>query len=199
MYPPPITWIYDIAPSESDSWPLWFVWTCKSRQISSPCAISTHSTTTNFEILNKNRENDKLSGENGHFCALGRRHWSFSTKKDYIWSKFRFLAITGFVRWKSFGTKNGGFWSKWPIFHLQTDFHLQFPGENGIFVPKLFPGGHFGPKMVFFDTFWSLETTTDQLFYDGPGWVIRFLWFLRIIFRDYYYYEKLELTRKTQK
>ena len=35
--------------------------------------------------------------------------------------------------------------------------------------------GLFGPKMVFFDTFWSLETTTDQLFYDGPGWVIRFL------------------------
>ena len=66
-----------------------------------------------------------------------------------------------------------------------TDFSLQdcrkvlsisqFPGENGIFLPKLFPGGHFGPKMVFFDTFWSLETTTDQLFYDGPGWVIRFL------------------------
>ena len=137
MYPPPITWIYDIAPSESDSWPLWFVWTCKSRQISSPCAISTHSTTTNFEILNKNRENDKLSGENGHFCALGRRHWSFSTKKDYIWSKFRFLAITGFVRWKSFGTKNGGFWSKWPIFHFKIVgkyFQLaSFRVKTGIF------------------------------------------------------------------
>ena len=126
--------------------------------------------------------------------------------KRFFWSHFRFLAITGFVRWKSFRTKNERFWSKWPIFtsrlsvFIGKNFQLaSFRVKISIFWPKLFPGGHFRPKMVFFDTFWSLETTTDQLFYDGPGWVIRFLWFLRIIFRDYYYYEKLELTRKTQK
>ena len=76
----PITWIYDFAPSESDSWPLWFVWTCKSRQISSPCATPTHSTTTTkFIFLLKTERKRRNIGR--FWMKMGH----FGPKTEFCW------------------------------------------------------------------------------------------------------------------